>query len=216
MLCSMGLLVSRISSAQSPPDSQKQPTQETKTDGPNGKSASHGGVASDISQPDDARENKLGVALIKNLARDQKTIWTSPAHIRMGEATWLVPFAGLTAGFLVTDRDASLHLSNSPATLRHYIHLSNYGIAGMAGAGAGLYLLGKATRDEHKQEAGLLSGEAALDALFVSTALKYTAGRERPTVDSFRGRFGQGGDSFPSDHATTAWAIASVLTHVRH
>lgn len=50
-------------------------------------------------EPDDARENKLGIALIKNLARDQKTISTSPAHIRMGEATWLVPFAGLTAGF---------------------------------------------------------------------------------------------------------------------
>jgi membrane-associated phospholipid phosphatase len=214
MLCSMSLVVSAVSAAQSPPqDTQKQPTLEAKADDSNGKPSGDGTVASNVTQPDDARENKLGVALIKNLMRDQKAIWTSPAHIRMGEATWLVPFAGLTAGFLVTDRDASLHLSNSPATLRHYTNFSNYGIAGMAGAGAGLFLLGKATRDEHKQEAGLLSGETALDGLFVSTALKYATSRERPTVDNFHGKFWQGGDSFPSDHVTTAWAIASVLSH---
>ncbi|MGB9464909.1 MAG: capsule assembly Wzi family protein [Candidatus Acidiferrum sp.] len=164
-------------------------------------------------QPDGARENKLGISLIRNLARDQKAIWTSPAHVRLGEATWLVPFAGITAGFLVTDRDASSHLSNSPATLRRYTHLSNYGLAGMAGAGAGLYFLGKATHDEHKQEVGLLSGEAALDGLFVSTTLNYATGRERPNVDASHGKFWQGGDSFPSNHATTAWAIASVISH---
>jgi hypothetical protein len=163
-----------------------------------------------VGQPSAPPENALGLALIKNLARDQRALWTSPAHLRLGDATWLVPFAGLTAGFLVTDRDASLHLSNSPATLRHYTSFSNYGLAGMAGAGAGLYLLGKATNDEHKRETGLLSGEAALDGLFVATALSYATGRERPGVDSFQGKFWQGGDSFPSTHATTAWAIASA------
>ncbi|HEY2544797.1 MAG TPA: capsule assembly Wzi family protein [Candidatus Acidoferrum sp.] len=157
-------------------------------------------------------DNDLGL-LIKDLASDQKAIWTSPARLRMGDATWLVPFAGLTAGFLVTDHDAVLHLSNSPTTLRHYTSFSNYGIAGMAGAGAGLYLLGKVTHDEHKRETGLLSGEAALDGLFVATTLQYAFARERPSVDSYHGKFFQGGNSFPSDHATTAWAIASVISH---
>jgi membrane-associated phospholipid phosphatase len=170
-------------------------------------------AGSAVGQPAAPPENALGLALIKNLARDQKAIWTSPAHLRSGDATWLVPFAGLTAGFLVTDRDASLHLSNSPATLRHYTSFSNYGLAGMAGASAGLYLLGKATNDEHKRETGLLSGEAALDGFFVATALGYATGRERPGVDSFHGKFWQGGDSFPSTHATTAWAVASVISH---
>jgi Capsule assembly protein Wzi/PAP2 superfamily len=152
-------------------------------------------------------------ALLKNLADDQKAIWTSPAHIRLGDATWLVPFAGLTAGFLVTDQDASSHFSHTPSTLQHYTSFSNYGLAGMAGAGAGLYLLGKATNDEHKQETGLLSGEAALDGLIVSSAIGIATGRERPTVNNFQGKFWQGGDSFPSTHATTAWAIASVISH---
>ena len=83
----------------------------------------------------------------------------------------------------------------------------------MAGAAGGLYLWGCATNDPHKQEAGILSGEAALDALLVSTGLKYATGRERPGANAYHGRFGQGGDSFPSSHAAGAWAVASVLAH---
>jgi hypothetical protein len=105
--------------------------------------------------------------------RDQREIWTSPARIRLGHADWLVPFAGLAAGLLVSDRDASLHLSNSPIRLKNYQRLSNYGIVGMAGTVGGLYLWGKATNDAHKQEAGVLSGEAAVNALLVSEALKF-------------------------------------------
>src|SRR5579859_400816 len=162
---------------------------------------------------DSASENKLGGTFLKNLARDQEAIWTSPAHIRFGEATWLVPFAGVTAGFVVTDRDANLHLGGVPATLNHYNNYSNYGVAALASSGAGLYLLGRVTHDEHKRESGVLSGEAALDALFVTTSVGYALGRERPDADLFRGRFFQGGNSFPSSHASTSWAIASVLTH---
>lgn len=162
---------------------------------------------------DSARENKLGGPFLRNLARDQQAIWTSPAHIRLGEATWLVPFAGITSGFVVTDRDANLHLGSAPATLNHYNSYSNYGVAALASSGAGLYLLGRVTHDERKRESGVLSGEAALDALFVTTTVGYALGRERPNADLFRGRFFQGGNSFPSSHASTAWAIASVLSH---
>jgi capsule assembly protein Wzi/PAP2 superfamily protein len=104
-------------------------------------------------------------------------------------------------------------LSNSPSTLKHYRDFSNYGLAGMAGAVGGLYLWGKATDDAHKQETGILSGEAAANALLVTEALKYATGRERPTVDAAHGKFWQGGDSFPSGHAAAAWAAASVISH---
>src|SRR6266404_9348204 len=46
-------------------------------------------------------ENKLGLQLLKNIARDQRDVWTSPAHVRLGHADWLVPFAGVTAGLMV-------------------------------------------------------------------------------------------------------------------
>ena len=141
-----------------------------------------------------AQENNLGLHTIKNILRDQKEVWTSPAHVRLGHADWLVPYAGLTAGFLVTDRDASLHLPNSPSTLQHYRDFSNYGLAGMGGAVGGLYLWGKATGDAHKKEAGILSGEAAANALIVAEIVKYATGRERPTVDAAHGKFWQGGE----------------------
>ncbi|MGB7284177.1 MAG: capsule assembly Wzi family protein [Candidatus Acidiferrum sp.] len=194
-------------------EKQQQPAQEKDSEESKESTSLAGNNASTARQANAAPDNQLGLALLKNLLRDQKAIWTSPAHLGLGDATWLVPFAGLTAGFLVTDRDASSHLPNSPSSLRHYTSFSNYGIAGMAGAGAGLFLLGEATKDEHKRETGLLSGEAALDGLFVSTAISYATGRERPNVDSFDGKFWQGGDSFPSNHATAAWAIASVISH---
>ena len=190
-------------------DKQQQSAQEKNSVQPEESTSGDGSVRQPASVPD----NQLGLALLKNPVRDQKAIWTSPAHLGLGDAPWLVPFAGLTAGFIVTDRDASSHPPNSPISLRHYTTFSNYGIAGMGGASAGLFLLGEVTKDEHKLETGLLSGEAALDGLFVSTAISYATGRERPNVDSFGGKFWQGGDSFPSNHATAACAIASVISH---
>jgi membrane-associated phospholipid phosphatase len=210
----IGLVACETGVAQSPQPQNQQPSQrETKAEQSRESTSNDRASTSGKGPTATGYEKKLVPAVAENLVLDQKAIWTSPAHIRMGDATWLVPFAGLTAGFLVTDRDADLHLSNSPATLRHYTNFSNYGLAGMAGAGAGLFLLGKATHDEHKRETGLLSGEAALDGLFVSTSLQYAMGRERPNTDLFHGKFWQGGTSFPSDHATTAWAIASVISH---
>src|ERR1700682_5363432 len=43
--------------------------------------------------------------------------------------------------------------------------------------------------------------------------MKYAFGRERPLQDNYRGRFGQGGVSFPSEHAAAVWTIASVIAH---
>jgi len=44
------------------------------------------------------QKNDLGLQTIKNILRDQRDIWTSPPHFRLGNADWLVPFAGFTAG----------------------------------------------------------------------------------------------------------------------
>src|ERR1700751_4666126 len=34
-------------------------------------------------------ENLVGIRFIEHLARDQRAIWTSPAHLRLGDADWL-------------------------------------------------------------------------------------------------------------------------------
>jgi membrane-associated phospholipid phosphatase len=160
----------------------------------------------------DRYENTWG-KVPKHFLMDQKAMWTSPAKIRIPEATWLVPLGGFAAGLFATDSDMSRHLDNSTSTLDHYRQFSNYGIGAMAGAAGGLYFVGLAAHNQHQRETGFLSGEAAVDSLVAVEALKYMTRRERPTVDNANGSFWSGGDSFPSEHAAAAWSIAGVVAH---
>lgn len=161
---------------------------------------------------DDRHVNSFRLAP-KHFLFDQKAMWTSPVHLGVPEATWLVPVAGFTAGLFATDSDFMRGLSHDSNTLAHYNHLSNYGLGAMAGLGAGAYFLGWATHNEHERETGFLSGEAAIDSVIASEAISYMTGRERPLVDHANGSFGVGGPSFPSEHSTAAWAIAGILAH---
>lgn len=174
----------------------------------------------DSAQPKNAAGNHRKTIFsgpLVDLAKDQKQIWTSPARIRFADAAWLVPFAGITTALFTTDRQysASLltNLSTNPSTIRNYKTISNAGLAGLAGAGAGMYLMSFPTHNEHWRETGLLAGEAALDSLIPIEVMKYSLGRERPYQGNGSGAFFQSGTSFPSEHATAAWAIAGVFAH---
>jgi hypothetical protein len=157
-------------------------------------------------------QNKL-VGFPRSVVHDQIGMWTSPAHIRLSDATWLVPLGGLTAAFFATDSDFSRHLSNDPNTLTKYRHVSDYGLYSMAGGAGALYLLGLATDNQHQRETGFLSGEAAADALIAVEALKFATGRARPLQDNGRGQFWKAGASFPAEHAAAAWSIAAMVAH---
>ena len=158
-------------------------------------------------------ENSVGLHLLKNIAKDQKALWEGPKNLRWVDADWLVPLGGATAAMFATDTEFSKHLSNSPNRIKYSKDLSNYGLASMVGIGGGMYVWGHLTHDDHKIETGILAGEAAIDSLVPVYGMKYAFGRERPLQDNYRGRFGQGGVSFPSEHAAAAWSIASVIAH---
>jgi membrane-associated phospholipid phosphatase len=149
----------------------------------------------------------------KHFLLDQKAMWESPTQLRFADIDWLLPFAAVTGGLLATDTWASRSLSNSLSFVQHSRDFSNGGVAFLGGVGGGLYLWGKFTRDEHKRETGFLAGEAAVDSLVMNRALSYAAGRESPFQDDYRGRFWQGGTSFPSDHAAVAWSTAGIIAH---
>ena len=148
-----------------------------------------------------------------DFVNDQRQIWTSPSHLRLSDANWLVPLGGVTAGLFVTDREYSASLNQNPTTIKHYKDLSNYGIAGLIGGGAGLYLLSFPTHNERWRETGFLAGEATLNSLLTVEALKYSLGRQRPYQGNGSGAFFQRGTSFPSEHAAAAWSIAGVFAH---
>ncbi|MGA2099864.1 MAG: hypothetical protein ABSG34_02120, partial [Candidatus Sulfotelmatobacter sp.] len=163
----------------------------------------------DAPQPSES-ENKVKT-LPKAFLHDQIGMWTSPAHIRFSDTTWMVPLGGFAAALFVTDSDVSRHLSNTPSTLTQYRHISDYTAYSMAGGAGGLYFLGLLTHNEHQRETGFLSGEAAIDALLDVEALKYALGRQRPYQGNGTGQFLKGGASFPSEHAAGAWAIAGIV-----
>ena len=164
-------------------------------------------------EADEFSKSRLGISLLKNIALDQKAIWTSPAHLRLDDANWLLPFAGIAAASLASDTGLSRALTGSPSVVRKSTTFSNYGIGALGGVTGGMYLWGKMTHDDHKIETGLLAGEAAVDAVGATSALQYAFGRQRPTDGNGGGGFWQHGTSFPSDHSAAAWAIASVIAH---
>ncbi len=167
----------------------------------------------DSQDPNADKSNPLGIGLLKNLVLDQKAIWTSPAHLHWADGTWLFPLVAVSGGFFATDRAVPPALSTDQNKLNRYVSISNYGLYSMIGFGGGLYLWSKISHDDHQRETGILAGEAAIDALGVTTALKYAFGRARPYQDNGLGDFFQGGTSFPSDHSAVAWSIASVIAH---
>lgn len=174
-------------------------------------------AASDPPSRSADHENSVGFGLVKHIALDQAEIWTSPRHLRWADADLLVPFGIVTGALLPADTDFSKNLSNSASRLHRSQQFSNYGVGALAGVGGGLYLWGKVTHDDHKQETGILAGEAAINAVLVTEAFKFSFGRTRPLDQpKYAGEFWHGGTSLPSEHAAVAWAIASVVAHEYH
>jgi membrane-associated phospholipid phosphatase len=144
---------------------------------------------------------------------DQKEIWVSPARLRFTDLGWIIPEGGVTSMLLFTDKDASGHISHVPSTVSHYDTISNAGIAAILGGAAGMWMLSYPKHNEHWRETGFLAGEAVLNSLAVTEAMKYSLGRQRPNEGNGNGPFFHGGVSFPSEHASAAFAAAGVIAH---
>ena len=166
-----------------------------------------------LNSPGEFSESRVGFSLLKNIALDQKSIWTSPFHLHWEDGTWLFPFATVTALSIATDRSLVHSLSSDPQRLSRYRSFSNDGMGALVGLGAGSYLWSYISHDEHQRETGILAGEAVINSLLTTQALKYSFGRQRPTADQGELDFFKGGDSFPSDHAAVAWSAATVIAH---
>src|SRR5258708_5015503 len=178
-------------------------------------------VIKDAKNLDDAAKNELLLGddpdkhlllpFVKHLANDQRTFWSAPAHVQKKDFEVLAPFAGITAGFIAGDSWISKQIPLGKVQTSKTI--SNYSVYSLIGAGAGSFLLGHITGNDQMSEAGLLSGEAAINSTAIAYVLKGLTQRPRPNQGNGNGTFFQGGTSFPSEHAAIAWSVASVLAH---
>ena len=147
-----------------------------------------------------------------NVLLDQKSIWTSPFHMKKDDAVWWASFGAATAALIATDKDAALH--PDPNAVKWSNGVSNIGTGyTLAPLLAGMYGYGVLRDNPKARETGILGTEALVDSLIVAAVLKPIAGRNRPDASKERGDFFDGGDGFPSGHALQSWAVASVLSY---
>jgi len=152
-------------------------------------------------------------SLPRNLFVDQKNLVTAPFHMSYSQWQWTIPVGFATAALLASDTAVERHVPMNPGTVSHAQTASTAGVAALAGVGAGMYLWGYGAGRDQPRETGLLAGEAAVDAVIDTEALSLIFPRQRPFTGDGRGRFFQAGSSFPSEHASISWAIASVIAH---
>ncbi len=156
-------------------------------------------------------ENHLVSPFLKHIVGDQKEFWTSPARFHTKDLKWILPGVGITAGFIASDSWWSRQVN--PNHVQTSLHVSDYGTYSLIGLGGASFLFGSVTHNDHLQEAGLLSGEAAINATGVTYLFKEITQRQRPQQGNGNGDFFTGGASFTSEHSAIAWSIASVWAH---
>ncbi len=157
---------------------------------------------------EDSRNPKV---FLRHLAEDQARLWSSPARAKLNDAEWLVPFAGITTGLIMTDRTTAHEMSRG-GHVSLSDNVANLGLGAYGGVLVGMYYFGHRHDDLRKQETALLAGEAALNALAINTVIKYAFERNRPLEGDGKGHFFRPiSASFYSGHSTIAWSFASVI-----
>ncbi len=153
----------------------------------------------------------------KNILRDQKAIWTSPFHLHTRDGRWLAPLTLGTAALIATDQSTGDEIaeSNSQLNVSRRVSYAGAGYYTFAAA-ATFYAFGRAKNDRRARETGILATEALIDSGIVVTSLKEITQRTRPTDGRSRSDFFDGGSSFPSGHAISAWSVATVIANEYH
>jgi len=150
----------------------------------------------------------------KNILNDQKAIWTAPLRLQRRDTKWAIPAGIGFMALVTTDRITGDEIAEFDRQLKTSRIVSNagsvYGLGAVAGA---FYLFGRRNNDDRARETGLLSAEALVNSVIVSSALKGITQRARPLAGVERSEFFDGGNSFPSGHSTQVWAVATVIAN---
>ena len=150
------------------------------------------------------------------LLADEWHIVASPAHTRAHDLRWLLPVAAVSAAAIATDTYTMQHVvSHDPNFTNRADTVSGALRDAFIGVPVAIFSYGEATHHSRETEAGLLAGQAMINAYVTDEGIKYLTLRERPVLNNARGHFWQGdaaGDpSFVSGHSIVAWSSAAVL-----
>ena len=157
--------------------------------------------------------------LPRYILRDQRAIWTSPFHTSKADAKWWAIFGGTTAVLLASDKWTSKQLPNTSSQIAVATWTSRLGaVYSLLPISGTFYFIGLGAHDERFRETGILGFEALVNAEILVDVMKMATRRERPLEGTGQGAFWSEkasfwSASFPSGHAITSWALASVVAH---
>jgi len=165
-------------------------------------------------------------SLPRNFLQDEKDIWLFPVHAAQGQH-WLpvLVVTGVTAGLIAAD----------PHDTPYFRRTTQFGSFNSAFSGkitaveiaavpAAFLVVGHFRHNSYAENTALLAGEAYADGAIVEMAMKAASRRLRPSdippsgpfSDTFFHSHGSPiaiNASFPSGHATAAFAVATVFAH---
>lgn len=164
--------------------------------------------------------------LPRNFLQDQKDIWLFPVRLAKGHQ-WLPTIAvtGVTAALIVADPPDTGYFRRTST-----FHTFNNAFSGSITAGeialvpVAFLAVGHFHHNSYAEKTALLAGEAVADSEVLGEVLKLATRRLRPSDIPPSGPFndtffnsrvtGAGfNSSFPSGHATAAFAVATVFAH---
>ncbi len=155
---------------------------------------------------------------LQTFGQDEWRMWTSPFRRSTYRSPTVrkygIPFLVLSTAFLATDRRTADLLPNTPDQTKWSGRLSQVGASyTLAGISGSAYLLGRLGGNGHVKEAGWLGLQAIAHTQVFVFGIKQTTNRERPLDHDGHGSFWKGGNSFPSGHAATSFALATVFAY---
>lgn len=155
----------------------------------------------------------------------------APPFFTYRDALLLGAFGAATLAMDPLDRHFATRLQDPSTQGNHFLHRTStfFRLMGQPGPqiiAVGLYGVGRWTKNEKIEKLAVHGTEAMLLSTAATTTIKVLAGRARPRLDTTKAlgfKFGRGFpgflggkgteyQSFPSGHATTAFAVASAAT----
>ena len=174
------------------------------------------------------------VKLLQRIGQDEKRIWLFPVTAAHGKG-WIPALAvvGVTAGLVALDT-SDTPVFNKPSYQQNSVvhgigHVLSGNTTGLAIAAVpvSFYLGGLIAKDSYSKNTALLAAEAVVNTEIATIAIKDITRRSRPfdvapggdfsdTFFQSKDRSAGGFGSFPSGHASAAFAVATVFAERYH
>jgi membrane-associated phospholipid phosphatase len=183
------------------------------------KDRGHPGADRDPTELDIPRSSDPGKQpFLRNFVADEWRMMSSPfrtsSYSSRTVEKYVIPFALISTAFIASDSRTQEILPNTEDQRVWFGRVSQLGAAyTLAGASGALYGLGKMTGNKHLRETGWLGLEAIAHTQLVVFGMKQITNRKRPILEKSGAGFWSGGDSFPSGHAATSFAVATVFAY---